>query len=380
MSKRHKTGPPDQASSDGVEVDPLSALGELLGRGCPELNQYFDHGLKILVQHLGVDRAVMVRVTDLGFEASWWATAEGIAPGQAISCPAMNFCPGVLQNPSRTLIVKDALTDKDLQNHFAFRTLGVRAYLGVALQRSDQTIGILSVQSSRPKAFTRGEVTLLKTVASLFSAALEIEQLKVELKITRDALDLTTAVVEDSALETADTRLPNRRYLDIWLKANLFFARRASEPMSVVRWSLPVQPESRKVLRKLAEASRGEDLLVDLGRDEFLYLLPRTGVTGAEILLERIRARIGPIPMGATLWQPMDKTDSADPSIQHATRRALKGLDRSREAGSGGCGAVTWELLPLSLQDLRRGIRPSLPAAVPGLRGPWLRVMEPPLA
>jgi GAF domain len=338
--------------------DHLSALGDFVEKAFPDPAQLFDHGLNLLVQRLGMDRAVMIRVTKLGYEAFWWATANGIAPDEAIHDPALNFCPKVLQSPARTLVIKDALTDKELQGHSAFRKLGVRAYIGVPLRQSTKFIGVLSVQSSRPKTFTRAEIAVVNAMANLFSKTLEIENLKHELHMTREALDLTSAVVEDSALETAQNRLPNRHYLDIWLKANLYLARRRAEPMSVARWILPIKPDTRKVLREIADALRGEDLLVDLGHDEFLLLLPRTGILGAEILLERIRAKIGPIPMGATLWHPLHKLDRDDLALQQATQRTVDGLQRSRKRGSEDKGDLVWELLEMRTEDMMENTTP----------------------
>jgi hypothetical protein len=217
---------------------------------------------------------------------------------------------------------------------------------------------VLSVQSSKPMPFSRAEIAVVNAMANLFSKTLEIENLKHELHMTREALDLTSAVVEDSALETAKTRLPNRHYLEIWLKANLYLARRRAEPMSIARWQLPIQPETRGILRDIADALRGEDLLVDLGHDEFQLLLPRTGILGAEILLERIRARIGPIPMGASLWHPLHKLDRDDLSLHHATQRAIEGLQRSQNRGSDGQGALIWELLEMKSEDMVENTTP----------------------
>lgn len=358
MSKLHKVDRRSRNQDDPAHGDHLTALGDFVEKAFPDPAQLFDHGLHMLVQRLGMDRAVMIRVTKLGYEAFWWATAEGIEPDQAIHDPAMNFCPKVLQHPARTLVIKDALTDKDLQGHSAFRKLGVRAYIGVPLRQSSKFIGVLSVQSARPKSFTRAEIAVVNAMANLFSKTLEIENLKHELHMTREALDLTSAVVEDSALETAQTRLPNRHYLDIWLKANLYLARRRAEPMSVARWFLPLGPETRRALREVADALRGEDLLVDLGHDEFLLLLPRTGILGAEILLERIRAKIGPIPMGATLWHPLHKTDRDDLALQQAGQRVVEALQRSRKRGSSEKGDLIWELLEMRSEDMVENTTP----------------------
>ena len=147
-------------------------------RAFPDPAQLFDHGLRLLVQQLGVDRAVMTRVTKLGYESFWWATAEGIQPDQAIHDPAQNFCPKVIQNPSRSLVIRDALSDKELQGHSAFRKLGVRAYIGVPLRHSSKIIGVLSVQSARPRAFTRSEIAVVNAMANLLGKTMEIENLK----------------------------------------------------------------------------------------------------------------------------------------------------------------------------------------------------------
>ena len=89
----------------------LSALGRLVDGAFPDPTQFFDHGLALLVQQLGVDRAVMARLTDLGWEAFWWATAEGTTADAAVHQPAVTFCPQVLEHPQRTLAIKDAAAE-----------------------------------------------------------------------------------------------------------------------------------------------------------------------------------------------------------------------------------------------------------------------------
>ena len=115
---------------------------------------------------------------------------------------------------------------------------------------------------------------------------------------------------------------------------------------------------NRSVLKEVADALRGEDLLVDLGQDEFLLLLPRTGILGAEILLERIRAPLGPIPMGATLWHPLHKLDRDDLAIRHATQRAVEALQRSLKRSGGGMGDLVWELLDMRAEDMMENTTP----------------------
>ncbi len=193
---------------------------------------------------------------------------------------------------------------------------------------------------------------MVKALANLFSKTLEVENLKHELRVTRDALDLTSAVVEDSALESSATRLPTRPYLDIWLKANLYLARRRGEAMAVAQFQLELSPDRRRRLKEVAEALRGEDLLVDLGHQAFLLLLPRTPQEGAQILLDRIRQRLGAVPMGATLWNPLHRTDRDDLALKKASHRVALALGRSQELFRNGASQVVWDVLPLNPEDL----------------------------
>ncbi len=305
----------------------LDALQELVEPGFPDATELFEKGLKLLVSQLLVDRAVIVRITDLGYETLWWATKDGSDLDLSTFDPNKNFCPQVLEHAPRTLVIRDAKEDSELETHTAFQDMAVRSYIGVPLRKADQVIGVLSVQSSAPREYTRADIVFVSMVANLMGSAMEIELLKQELHMTREALDLTMSVVEDSALEAQATRLPSRRYLDIWLKAYLYMARRRSEPMALVAWKTPLNRDSRKALREISDQARGEDLLVDMGKDTFLLLLPRTSLDGAEFLVQRVRARFGPVPVGTALWDPADPADRDDFTIREALRRVMVHLE-----------------------------------------------------
>ena len=307
----------------------LDALRELIEPTAPDPTLLFERGLKLLVNQLLVDRAVIVRITDLGYETLWWATMDGSDLDLGSYEPTQNFCPQVVEQAPRALVIRDTKRDHTLQGHPAVEASSVRAYIGIPLRRDDTVVGVLSVQSSLPRKFTQGDIVLVSMVASLLGSAMEIEMLKQELHQTREALDLTMSVVEDSALEAHDTRLPSRRYLDIWLKAYLFMARRRTEPLALVLWKVPLTRDSRKALREISDMARGEDLLVDMGKETFLMLLPRTSLEGAAVVVDRMRSRLGPIPMGTALWDPTVLEDHDDLAIRLALRRAHTALASS---------------------------------------------------
>ncbi len=327
MNKSRKIASAAKAGARSRRPLHLDALQELVEPGFPDPTELFEKGLKLLVSQLLVDRAVIVRITDLGYETLWWATQDGSDLDLSTFDPNKNFCPQVLEHAPRTLVIRDAKEDSELEAHTAFQDMAVRSYIGVPLRKGDKVIGVLSVQSSAPRKYTRADIVFVSMVANLLGSAMEIELLKQELHMTREALDLTMSVVEDSALEAQATRLPSRRYLDIWLKAYLYMARRRSEPMALVAWKTPLNRDSRKALREISDQARGEDLLVDMGKDTFLLLLPRTSLDGAEFLVQRVRARFGPVPVGTALWDPADPADRDDLTIREALRRVMVHLE-----------------------------------------------------
>ncbi len=323
---------PDEAENH------LNALGSILEKATLDATQLFDNCLNLLVKQLGVDRAVMVRLTDLGLEAFWWAEAVHPSMGDTLHSPESSFCPKVLERPNRTLVIRDAAAEPQWRNEPGHLDLGIRSYIGTALREGGRTIGVLSVQHGEPRIFSRSAIALVNAVANLLSRTLEVEALKHELRLTRDSLDLTSAVVEDSALNSPTSGLPNQRYLEVWLRANLFMAKRRGEPMGVVMWHWPESPRRRKVLKECAESLRGEDLLVDLGRDRFLLLLPHTGQHGAQILVGRLRERIGEIAMGGTFWE----TELDDPQLRMALHRCETALQESVDKQDQ---ALAWRFL-----------------------------------
>jgi len=304
----------------------MEVLRELVEPVSADPTELFEKGLKLLVKHLEVERAVIVRITDLGYETLWWATHDGTDLDLSTFDPNKNFCPQVLEHAPRTLVIRDAQRDSELQAHTAFQDMAVRSYIGVPLRRGDKVIGVLSVQGTRPQTFSRADIILVNMVANLMGSAMEIELLKQELHMTREALDLTMSVVEDSALEAATTRLPSRRYMEIWLKAYLFMARRRSEPLALVMWQAHAGRESRKALREISDQARGEDLLVDLGKEIYLLLLPRTRAEGAQFLVNRVRTKFGQVPVGVSVWDPTDAEDRDDLAIRGALRRAQEAM------------------------------------------------------
>jgi GGDEF domain-containing protein len=312
-------------------TDHLAALSDLLQDSHTDSARLFEHGLALLVNALGVDRALLTRVTGLGYEVFWWAVAPRATMTGIFEAPEKGFCPFVVAHPGRLLAITDATADPRWRRSPGHLELGIRAYAGVALKVGGKAHGTLCVQHHAPHTFTRAELSLLGTMGHLMARTLESENLKQELRAALDALELSSAIVEDSALLSARSGLPNRRYLDIWLRASLFMSRRRKEPMALALWSQPMTPGVKGRLAAIATHLRGEDLLVELSADQYLLLLPHTTHSGAEVLLVRLREILGGHPTGATLWLP----DGKDMTMKSALRRVAKAFTDANREGSG---------------------------------------------
>lgn len=341
------------SDAEGLPSGPSEALLPLLGMLGQEPGLVFEAGLRLLRERLQVDRAYLVRVTDLGLEATWWSAAEGLDPGPALRDPSQDFSPAVLENPTHILVIQDAREDARWREHPACAEHGVRAFLGVPFWEGEAVKGILSIQDSRPRAFAAADLALVSGVSNLFSLMLEIERLRLELARTQDALDFSRAVQADNSIESPVTRLPNLRYLHIWMKANLHLARRRGEPLALLRWHAKADEGHLAALRALAATLRGEDLLVDLGHAQFLLLLPRTAESGTGTVLPRIREYLGDLPLGATIWNPVWNPDREDRVLFHAMRRAELALHESRQRPGN---PITWIQIEPELEEAGRAL------------------------
>lgn len=310
----------------------FNALQALLRSSSGEDPLFLAHGLDLLVEQLGADLAYMVSMEGKNFETRWWSPDQGEEEPPA-AVPA--FCRWMAEHPERTMVLRDLAKDGRLQGVVG---KAVKAALGVTLWRGGEAKAFVFVHFPKPQRFGRAELALLSAVAGFMSRCLEVEDLKASMGRLENALAITKAVMEDSSIQDPSTDLPNLRYLDIWLKANLVGVRKP-EPMAVALLRAPAS--SRKDiarLRSAAEQIRGGDLLVTLGEGRFLLLL--LGVTKglAHILLSRLRVQLDEAPMGVTLWLP----GQDDPALDSARRRAEDAL-RASEADPRK--AITWTVI-----------------------------------
>lgn len=153
------------------------------------------------------------------------------------------------------------------------------------------------------------------------------------------------------------TTLPNRAYLSKALDSEMARARRYERPLSIVIMDLDNFKSINdnyghlfgdKVLIKLAETLRKElrrqDILGRYGGEEFLIILPETGIEKAAVLMERSRKKIAntshnydgepkSTEVTVTLSAGITEFSSGDCSIDDLINRADQALYRAKEGG-----------------------------------------------
>ena len=116
-----------------------------------------------------------------------------------------SFCQEVVEQ-KKALCISDARLDPMLKDCLAIRDLGVTAYLGLPLTRSDgQTIGALCAIDNKPREWSELDIEVMSDLAGAVIAAIEARQ------IERAAL----AAAQDRRV--ADTKLHLERRLDFIL-------------------------------------------------------------------------------------------------------------------------------------------------------------------
>lgn len=329
-------------SADGALDELVEAIQTLLQVTSREDPLFLAHGLELLVQHMRADRAFLVILDGAVFRTQWWFPE---AAGEKAPVPVPSLSSWLLDNPHRTLVLRNIPKDGRWKEDPDLKAMGIRAAAGTTLQVGGELRGLVFLHYAKAHSFSRAELAILAAVTSYLARILEIENLKSALRDLENSLAITRAVVEDSSIQDPATDLPNLRYLEIWMKANLVAASREHEVMTVASWSMPLDaPEGVKRVREVAERIRGGDLLVSMGHGQFLLILQRTPKGLGQVFLTRLREKLGATPMGATIWVPGAddiRLESArrrlDSAVAESQAMASPGLVwRMPEAGNGG--------------------------------------------
>jgi len=171
-----------------------------------------------------------------------------------------------------------------------------RSVLCLPITYGDSMLGVLNVESQRENAFSPQDVLIMNTLADLLATALHNA--------------FVFQKLQQQSITDGLTGIKTRRFFWEALTAEWRRASRSGRPFSVVMVDLDKFKEVNdsmghlegdlvlaRVGRLLEQKCRQSNVVARYGGDEFVILMPETGVEQAQILSERLRLWIATDPM-----------------------------------------------------------------------------------
>ena len=171
-----------------------------------------------------------------------------------------------------------------------------RSVLCIPITYGETLLGVLNIESRRENAFAQQEVLILRTLADLLATALHNA--------------FVFQKLQQQSITDGLTGIKTRRFFLESLQSEWKRASRSGRPFSVVLVDLDKFKNVNdtfghlegdlvlaRVARLLEQKCRQSNVVARYGGDEFVILMPETGVEQAQILSERLRLWIATDPM-----------------------------------------------------------------------------------
>lgn len=230
------------------------------------------------------------------------------------SDPGLHAIGTLMRETREPFAARDAQEDErvpETVRDFARRSL-LRSSISLPLFFGDECLGFLQCSSFTPRDFPPAEIAFMKGIASQVAAALKAMQMykalaesEAQLREYAQRLQASMEIQHRLARTDALTGIPNRRYIEEVIDAECARAVRHDTALSIVM--LDVDGLKRindtyghqagdDVLVQLAQLARRScrkgDTVGRLGGDEFLFVLPGSGLAAGARFAERFRARV----------------------------------------------------------------------------------------
>lgn len=248
---------------------------------------------------------------------------------------------GYVIQTRQTLYLPDTLDGKSLPVPLV-RTGGTpaRSYVGAPLIARDHVIGVISMQTYQPNAYSPQQVHMLEMIA--LQAAIAVANARLYEQ------------VQQLAITDELTSLPNRRILFERGESEVVRAQRFGHLLAVMMFDIDhfklvndmfSHAVGDQVLRAIAQACeknlRSTDLAARYGGEEFVLVLPETNLATAMRVAERLRAAIAnlaiPVPGGknaqVTISAGIAVMDGNALNFKSLLARADQALYRAKENG-----------------------------------------------
>ncbi|HMK29120.1 MAG TPA: diguanylate cyclase, partial [Terriglobales bacterium] len=188
------------------------------------------------------------------------------------------------------------LVQGDDEGHMLSILPGAKSVLCLPLTYGETLLGVLDVESRREHAFGEQDVLILRTLADLLATALHNA--------------FVFQKLQQQSITDGLTGIKTRRFFLESVSAEWKRASRSGRPFSVVMVDLDKFKDVNdsmghlegdlvlaRVGRLLEQKCRQSNVVARYGGDEFVILMPETGIEQAQILSERLRLWIATDPM-----------------------------------------------------------------------------------
>ncbi len=166
-----------------------------------------------------------------------------------------------------------------------------RSYIGIPLVLRDKVIGVMSVQSYEPNAYTTNQIRMLEAVA--MQAAIAIENARLYGEVQRLAIvdELTGVYNFRGLLELGRREVERARRFNRPLTA-LFFDIDGFRNFNNIYSHATGNIVLEAVAERCKSVLRSVDILARYGGDEFVILLPETDIPTALGIARRLREEV----------------------------------------------------------------------------------------
>ncbi len=268
-------------------------------------------------------------------DRQWFKSRQGL---DATETPkSVSFCAYAIKQ-DEPFIVTDAVEHPLFCNNpLVLGEPRIRFYIGIPLKmRNGCKIGTLCAIDRRPRHLSTDEIDVLRDLARMV-----IDQMELRLIATTDALTGTlTRRGFEIEMNREFCRLKRSQYDISVIAVDIDHFKAINDRYGHASGDIVLQSVVTLIKRELRPA----DFIARLGGEEFIIVLPETGLAVAETLAERIRCAIsGYVIMGqsdlirATASFGISGCEPSDTSWESALEKADVALYEAKRGGRNRC-------------------------------------------